>query len=86
MRVCVGVMMWATDMRASRFESGLAGAGAVSVDHEYRRGVTDGGGDGAKSGVICAGGVDGRTGREGTARKTRSCSGDGEGERDGSSG
>ena len=52
MRVCVGVMMWATDMRASRFESGLAGTGAVSVDHEYRRGVTDGGGDGEAGGGV----------------------------------
>ena len=50
-----GVTIWATDSRAPRFVSGLAGtpgAGA-KLDHEYNRGVTDGGGDGeAKSGVV----------------------------------
>ena len=82
----VGVTMCATDMRALRFVSGLAGigeVGAVSVDHEYSLGVTDGGGDGAKRGVICAGGVDGRTGvggKEGSARVP----GSGEGVRDAS--
>ena len=84
--------MCATDMRAPRFVSGLAGTGGVDEieAHEYSRGVTDGGGEGdAKSGVACAGGVDGRAGVEGTEvreRVTGTCTGSGEGVRESSGG